>query len=128
MPSAFATKVAARIKELREARGLSLRELSRRSGLAPESVSRSERGLHEISLTNLDRLCEGLGVDLPTFFAFAKKVGSTRQSSAELDALLHHLPEGNRSGVVRALKMLVGAIRPHKKARKDEAVAQPRRR
>ena len=127
MPSDFATKVAARIKELRQARGLSLRELARRSGLAPESVSRSERGVNEISLTNLDRLCQGLDVDLPKFFSFAKKIASTGHQSAELASLLRRLPERNRSGVVRALGSLVDALPSGRRARKITTGVPPRR-
>ncbi len=128
MPSDFAAKVAARIKELREARGLSLRELSRRSGLAPESVSRSERGINEISLTNLDRLCRGLGMDLPSFFDFAKKSPVGEQDVVEIAALLRTLPAKKRSAVFHAIESLIGALLPHRRTRKAAAAARSRRR
>ncbi len=62
-------RVAARIRELREQRGWSVRELSRRSKLAPESVSRSERGITEVTITNLSKICTGLGLSVAEFFA-----------------------------------------------------------
>lgn len=124
MPTDFATQVAARIKELREARGLSLRQLARRSGLAPESVSRSERGVNQISLTNLDRLCRGLEVDLPTFFSFAKRVAPAKQGSADGAGLLRLIPSENRLRVARALGSLVEALQ----VRKTKAGNRGRRR
>ena len=116
MAQDFAQQVAHRIAELRQAQGLSIRELSRRSDLSPESVSRSERAITEITLTNLAKLCAGLGVDLPSFFAFAKtaaKLGAASPSTSpevrKAAALLVHLAPARRKRVVRALELLLRA-------------------
>lgn len=108
MPSDFGHKVARRIRELREASGLSVRELARRAGLPPESVSRSERAVTEITLTNLARLCAGLGIDLPIFFEFSKGVSGTQAAdTARLTVLLEHLEPDRRRATVKAIETLL---------------------
>lgn len=113
MADDFAAKVAARIRELREARGMSLRELSRRSGVAPESVSRSERGVNDVSLTNLARLTRGLGVDLPAFFDFDQlpdlSSAELRDDLARAFELLRNAQPEERRRIVGALELLTGA-------------------
>lgn len=56
--------LAARIAELRQARGWKQRELSQRSGIAPDRLSRLERGA-QIRVEELVALCRafGIGVD-----------------------------------------------------------------
>jgi len=106
----FAETVARRIRELREARGFSLRELARRSGLPPESISRSERGVTEITLTNLARLCSGLGLDLSTFFQVGCELPSAdlpRGNIVRIVEMLSHLREDRLREVARALDLLL---------------------
>lgn len=110
MPSEFGSQVARRIRELREAKGLSVRELARRSGIAPESVSRSERAINEVSLTNLQRICAGLGVTVVGFFDFIQQprppsflVPEARRAAELVDAL----PEHRRRDVLQALELLL---------------------
>lgn len=109
-PRDISEQVSRRIRELRDARGLSLRELARRAGLAPESVSRSERGVNEVSLTNLDRICRGLGVTVAAFFAFEGQ-GSVQvqlpEEARRAAALVDALPEKRRRRVVEALELLL---------------------
>ncbi|MEN9798197.1 MAG: helix-turn-helix protein [Pseudomonadota bacterium] len=116
MADDFAAKVAARIRELREARGMSLRQLSRRSGVAPESVSRSERGISEVSLTNLSRIVHGLGVDLPAFFDFDRlpdlETVSLRDDIARAVQLLNQARPAERKRILGALELLSGSEKP----------------
>ena len=98
------------IRELRKAKGMSLRQLARRSGLPPESVSRSERGITEITLTNLAKLCDGLLIDLPSFFQFAKQPALKNQPSLEMKratTLLSSLPKQKLRNIVRGLELLL---------------------
>jgi transcriptional regulator with XRE-family HTH domain len=60
--------VATRLRELREAQGLSLRGLARRAGVTTEMVSRAEKNSKTPSVNTLARLCQGLGVSLAEFF------------------------------------------------------------
>ncbi len=106
-------QVAARIRELREDRGLSVRELARRAGLRPESVSRSERRVTEITITALAKLCVGLEVDLPTFFEFARAAPEPGVQSVELRRglkLLSRLTPQERRRAVGGLEVLFEAV------------------
>lgn len=111
MRNDYGAKVATRIRELREGRGWSLRELARRSGLPPESVSRSERGLTEITITSLAKVCAGLEIDLPTFFAFAKdeKLDRLTPAARRAVSLLRTLGEPHADALVRGLETVVRA-------------------
>jgi transcriptional regulator with XRE-family HTH domain len=104
----FAVSVAKRIRELREARGLSLRELARRSGLPPESVSRSERGITEITLSSLAKVCAGLDVQLPDFFSFSGETeGRLPSRLRPAIEVLGGLSPERFSRVVEALRLLL---------------------
>ncbi len=54
----------ARMRALRESLGLSQLELSRRSGIAQESLSRIETGRRDPRLGTLQRLARGMGLSL----------------------------------------------------------------
>jgi transcriptional regulator with XRE-family HTH domain len=116
----FANIVAKRIRELREARGFSLRELGRRAGLPPESISRSERGVTEITLTSLARVCAGLQVTLPEFFgSLPPPAPSEAASSATIRILrlIEALSAEHQERVAKALDLLLreGGVRRSKR-------------
>jgi transcriptional regulator with XRE-family HTH domain len=56
--------LAARLAELREQRSMSQQDVARKARLQRVSVSRIERGVHEPSLTTLERIAKALGVRL----------------------------------------------------------------
>ena len=53
-----------RIKELREAAGMSQRELGERSGISGPAVAMWDSGENRPSLTNLEKLADVLGVSI----------------------------------------------------------------
>src|SRR5262249_28056166 len=57
----------ARLRELREAAGLTQQELASRAGVQWETISRWERGAREPSWSNVLALAGVLGVDCTTF-------------------------------------------------------------
>lgn len=59
-----AERIAARIRQEREARGWSLGELARRTDIQPPNLSRLESGKHVPSLETLERVADALGVRL----------------------------------------------------------------
>lgn len=61
-----------RLRALRSARGLSLRDLSGQSGLTASFISQVERGRASPSITSLGRLAEVLEVPVTHFFAPAR--------------------------------------------------------
>jgi transcriptional regulator with XRE-family HTH domain len=62
-------RLAARLRELRAERGLTLDELADRAGVSRSMISLVERGESSPTAVVLDRLSAGLGVTLATLFA-----------------------------------------------------------
>jgi transcriptional regulator with XRE-family HTH domain len=56
------TAFGRRVRAAREARGLSQEALADRAGLHRTYVGSAERGLRNVSLTNILKLCRALGV------------------------------------------------------------------
>lgn len=65
---AISVDVATRLKELREARGISMRTLATRSGLSANALSMIERGKTSPSVSTLYKLAGALGVPITAFF------------------------------------------------------------
>jgi transcriptional regulator with XRE-family HTH domain len=61
-------RLGARLKGLRQSRGLTLDQLAERSGVSRAMISRVERGESSPTAALLDRLCAGLGVLLSALF------------------------------------------------------------
>jgi len=60
--------VGSRLRELREARNISMRGLAAKSGLSANALSMIERGKTSPSVSTLYKLSEGMGVDITAFF------------------------------------------------------------
>ncbi|GAB3371704.1 helix-turn-helix domain-containing protein [Massilia agri] len=60
--------IASRLRELREAQGLTLAALAGRSGVSRSNISSIERGESSATATVLDRLSAALGVTLASLF------------------------------------------------------------
>lgn len=58
----------ARLLQLRGRKGVSLRELSRRAGLSPSSLSAVEKGRSSPTLATLQRVLQGLDANFADFF------------------------------------------------------------
>ena len=57
-----------RLRELRQARGLSQEELAFRAGLHRTYVSSTERGQRNVALVNIERLATALEVEIADLF------------------------------------------------------------
>lgn len=62
------TRIARRVRELRDARGFSLDALAERSGVSRSNISLIERGQSSPTAAVLDKLAAGLGVTLASLF------------------------------------------------------------
>lgn len=62
------TRIAQRLRELRNTRGYSLETLAERSGVSRSNISLIERGQSSPTATVLDKLAIGLSVALASFF------------------------------------------------------------
>ena len=60
--------VASSLRELREARGISMRTLATKSGLSANALSMIERGKTSPSVSTLYKLADALGVSITAFF------------------------------------------------------------
>jgi transcriptional regulator with XRE-family HTH domain len=59
-----ARQIGLRIRELREQRQLSSKELASRAGISPQSLSRIEHGHHDVVFTTLQRILAAMGCHL----------------------------------------------------------------
>lgn len=63
-------KIGARIKELREERGLTLEKLAYESGISKGGLSEIERGMREARVSTIEKICNNLDISLSEFFNF----------------------------------------------------------
>ncbi|MGD8604640.1 MAG: helix-turn-helix domain-containing protein [Anaerolineales bacterium] len=82
-PDAISVDVGARIREIRQSRELSMRELARLSGLSANALSLIERGENSPSVSTLYKLSQALGIPITTFFQTQPEVGKVVFRKAE---------------------------------------------
>jgi transcriptional regulator with XRE-family HTH domain len=66
---AVSVNIGERLRELREARNISMRALATRSGLSANALSMIERGRASPSVSTLYKLAEALGISITSFFS-----------------------------------------------------------
>ena len=67
-PDAVSVNIGERLRELREARNISMRSLATRSGLSANALSMIERNKASPSVSTLYKLADALGVSITSFF------------------------------------------------------------
>ena len=65
---AISVNIGERLRELREARNISMRTLATKSGLSANALSMIERGRASPSVSTLYKLADALGVSITSFF------------------------------------------------------------
>ena len=65
---AMSINIGDRLRELREARNISMRTLATKSGLSANALSMIERGRASPSVSTLYKLAEALGISITSFF------------------------------------------------------------
>ncbi len=78
LTEAIGSHVACILKEEREKRGLSLKVLARKAGIARQTISYVEKEVQSPSLDTLLRIASALGVDLAKIIARAQKRASKK--------------------------------------------------
>lgn len=76
------TDVGGRIRQLRKARRLTLRELAERVGWSASYLSQLEKGKQKWNRDNLTRLAEALGVAVIDFFRDARRIATLKEGEA----------------------------------------------
>lgn len=66
---AVSVNIGDRLRELREARNISMRTLAARSGLSANALSTIERGKASPSVSTLYKLADAMGISITAFFA-----------------------------------------------------------
>ena len=98
--------VGARIRQLREAAGLTQEDLGERSNLTPKFISRIENGHANPSIGVVTRLCGGLRLPMSIFFA--DEPGSDiERDVAEIALLIGGEPADVRAQAIRVLRALL---------------------
>ena len=69
-----------RVRELREAKGLSQEELAFKIGVHRTYLGGIERGERNPSLKNIDLIANALGISLAELFLFGKRKPGTKKS------------------------------------------------
>ncbi|HUF55101.1 MAG TPA: helix-turn-helix domain-containing protein, partial [Thermohalobaculum sp.] len=85
----IAIDIGSRLRQVREARGLSQRELAARAGITNGTISLIEQNKSSPSVASLKSLLDALAMTLSEFFAEAEGNGASRHfySAAELTEL-----------------------------------------
>ncbi|MDR5698343.1 helix-turn-helix domain-containing protein [Agromyces aerolatus] len=74
--------VGPRVRQLREAKGMSMRALAQRSGLSGGFLSQVERGLSSIALSSLHKVADALDVTMADLFAGAEAASGSGAPTA----------------------------------------------
>jgi transcriptional regulator with XRE-family HTH domain len=103
-------RVSSRTAELREERGWKQREVSHRSGIKPDRLSRIERGA-QVRVDELVGLCQAFGIGLEEFF-FA----TPPSDEDELERLTREIrtlaSAADLAALVRVLAAFKAGLRP----------------
>jgi transcriptional regulator with XRE-family HTH domain len=67
-PNALSVNVGDKLRELREARNMSMRMLATKSGLSANALSMIERGKTSPSVSTLYKLADAMGISITSFF------------------------------------------------------------
>ena len=97
------TTLGKRIRAAREALGISQEELAARADLNTSYLSQIERGMKEPSLSVLERLADGVHLDLGELFERDPAAAPALQER-EVARLLAELPEDKRKALLDLIR------------------------
>lgn len=92
-------EVADRIRELREARGMTQNALANAAGVSPTYIYQLERGEKSPTVEYLDHICWGLGMTIKEFFGEPELGG-------DIAAIISGLTEHQRNLLAELIKSL----------------------
>ena len=101
-------KIGNRIKQLRNARGISQEELSLASGLNRAFLGQLERGEKNATVRTVDKICNALEISLHEFFSFeADQVDRTTDTFIKLSSMFKELREEEIEQIVNIVKQII---------------------
>lgn len=80
--------LAKHVRKLRHQQGMTLADLSKRTGLREQYLNRVEKGEHQITLRNLQVLADGLGVSPESLLTQSGADGEKESRLAQVEAVL----------------------------------------
>lgn len=100
--------IGATIRSKRHERGMSLRELSKQTGLSIGFLSLVERGLSSLALTSLSNIAKALDIELSSFFPSegeeeTNDVEKTKPKSGQLP-YVHREGDGEQLAIISSLR------------------------
>jgi transcriptional regulator with XRE-family HTH domain len=99
-----ALKLGSRIRFLRDLRRLTQDELAEKSSTSPQYISALERGLKNVTLEMLEKISDGLGVELILLFAFDSD--SERLTKANIKKLVDQLQDDDIEKVGKLISII----------------------
>ena len=104
-------ELGVRMRQLRKERGLTQSDLEDRSGLNEKYYSEIERGLRNVTLSNLQKIATGLEITLAELFRFPSDLPLSEDAEELIALVTRLLQKGNRRKIRQVLiilKELVG--------------------
>ncbi len=83
-----------RLRELREQRNLTLRDLEESSGVSKDAISEIERGLRRPRRSTVEKLAQGLGVELEALLTSAPHTAGVHASGGSYTAIYELTDDG----------------------------------
>lgn len=99
-PTPFRATLSVAVRQLRGAKGLSMRDLGERAGISHELVNQIERGLANPSIDIVTNLAKALGVEVATLAALPKADRNTVDGAT----VLYNETGRDLAGIIEWLK------------------------
>lgn len=97
-------KLGKRIRTLREKRGLTQEALAEKSETSSQYISALERGLKNVTFDMLEKVANGLGVELITLFSFDSS--NDQPSKQALKKLIEQADERDTRKIAKIITIL----------------------
>ena len=94
--------VGGRIREKREAAGLTQEQLAERAGISGNAISRYETAENEMRISTLFKIADGLGTSPEGLMPERFK----NESNSEIIGLLEKMDDASRAAVIQIIKKL----------------------
>lgn len=99
-------EVGGKIREAREAAGLTQEQLAERSNISGNAISRYETGESEMRIGTLFKIADGLGTSPEELMP--ERFSKEKADDTEIMAVLNQLDEDDRAAIMHLIRKLCG--------------------
>ena len=103
-------ELGSRIRERRQALGMSQEALAEKAGISANTVSRIEGGLMAMSVGIFQKLVQALGLDDGGLFCQAGSAERGNSAARDIFSRISHMEQREREIVMQTVKALVDAL------------------